>query len=392
MPLTIGNRDARRLFLSGHGLIKPPTGPLDVVGIVQDLGFVQLDTIQVVARAHHHIIWSRNQKYREPMLDRVFAERALFEHFTHDASILPMAMLPMWRRQFGRMKQTLDRSNWYSAMLDANGRAQIKDRIRHEGPLSTQAFDTSSANPKKMWSRPPHKLALDYMWHTGELATCHRVSFRKFYDLAERVFPPELLRTDHPDEMQIDWLCRTALDRLGIATVQELQKFWQAATPAEVRNWARNARSELTPVRVRSASGNWTDALALPDVEMRIEQLPTPCARLRILNPFDPVVRDRTRLKRLFGFDYRVEMFVPAAERRWGYYVYPILERDHFIGRIEIKADRKAGVLNVLNCWAEPKARWSGAKDTKLAAELIRLGRLVGISQIKWQCPIPSTS
>jgi uncharacterized protein YcaQ len=376
--LKIPNRAARRLWLAAQGLAAPPTGPLDVAALITRLGFVQLDTIQVVARAHHHILWSRNQHYREPMLNDVMArDRNVFEHFTHDASVLPMAFLPMWQRQFRRKKAYLEGTKWFSSMLNAQGRAQIKARITNEGPLSTHAFDTKVAEPKQMWARPPHKLALDYMWYAGELATCHREGVTKFYDLAERVFPAGLRAQTHADDAQLDWLCHAAIDRLGFGTAADIQKFWDASDLSEVRNWASTA--PLVEVSLEGADGTWTSALAPLDIEARLATMPEATSRLRILNPFDPAIRDRVRLKRLFGFDYRVEMFVPAAKRIWGYYVFPLLEGDLFVGRIEVKADRAKGALSVLNLWVEPDVQWTTARAGKLEAELARMARFVGV-------------
>jgi uncharacterized protein YcaQ len=376
--LKIPNRAARRLWLAAQGLAAAPTGPLDVAALITRLGFVQLDTIQVVARAHHHILWSRNQHYREPMLNDVMArDRTVFEHFTHDASVLPMAFLPMWQRQFRRKRAYLERTKWFSSMLDAQGRAQIKARITNEGPLSTHAFDTKVAGPKRMWARPPHKLALDYMWYAGELATCHREGVTKFYDLAERVFPAGLRAQTHADDAQLDWLCHAAIDRLGFGTAADIQKFWDASDLSEVRNWASTA--PLVEVSLEGADGTWTPALAPLDIEARLASMPEATSRLRILNPFDPAIRDRVRLKRLFGFDYRVEMFVPAAKRIWGYYVFPLLEGDRFVGRIEVKADRAKGTLSVLNLWVEPDVQWTTARAGKLEAELARMARFVGV-------------
>ena len=386
MVLRIPNRMARHLWLAGQGLGDAPTGPLDLGRIIHDLGFVQLDTIQVVVRAHHHILWSRNQNYREPMLDHHMSkEREVFEHFTHDASVIPMAFLPAWRRQFRRKKNQIDGSNWYKSMLDAKGREGIKDRIRAEGALSTRAFDTKSAGPKEMWARPPHKLALDYMWYAGELATCHRVNFTKFYDLGERVFPPHLWQGAPDDADQLNWLCHAALDRLAMATTGEIKDFWEAASAAEVKGWAagKSAR-DLVAVEVQTANGDWQAAFGAPDIERRLASLAPPTTRLRILNPFDPAVRDRRRLQRLFGFEYRNEMFVPAAKRHWGYYVYPLLEGDRFVGRIELKADRTKGTLTVINLWAEPGVKWTKPRASKLDQELVRLARFATVPQIVW--------
>lgn len=385
MPLQISNREARRLWLHAQGLGAAPTGPLDAAAIVRDLGMIQLDTIRVVARAHHHILWSRNQHYREPKLNRILAkDRAVFEHFTHDAAVLPMEIYPYWRRQFERRAAQISRAGWFKGMLDEAGRTAIKERIADEGPLSTHAFDTKRADKSKMWTRPPHKLALDYMWFVGELSTSHRKNFNKFYDLTERVIPADLLNARVPDQDQVDWMCTSALDRLAFADAGTIMRFWEAADLAEVKTWLAANQDKIVPVEVQTAAGDWLAAVAPPDIEHRLATLPKPTSRLRILNPFDPVIRDRTRLERLFAFDYRIEIFVPAAKRRWGYYVYPLLEGDRFVGRIEVKADRKAGTLTIDNLWPEPGVKWTEPRQAKLDAELDRLRRFVGVDQIVW--------
>ena len=192
----------------------------------------------------------------------------------------------MWRRQFRRKRAELDRSNWYKGLPDAAGRDKIKARIAREGPLCSRDFEGKAVTPGKMWSRPPHKLALDYMWYAGELATCHREGFTKFYDLAERVFPEDLRVQDMPDRDQIDWLCHAALERMGFATPGEIQRFWDAVSRSEVQQWQAD-QTALRPVAVETAKGAWTEALAPAGIEARLEHLARPTARLRILNPFD---------------------------------------------------------------------------------------------------------
>lgn len=369
-----------------------PTGPLDLRETIERLGFVQLDTIRVVSRAHHHILWSRNQNYREPMLDTLMREqRGVFEHFTHDAAVIPMSFYPMWRRQFTRLEAKVRGWEWHRGMLDAQGRNAIKDRIRAEGPLSTESFDTKiPPAKKKMWARPPHKLALDYMWYAGELSTSHRVSFKKFYDLTERVIPADLQAQEQTDAAQLDWLCRAAMERLGFSTEGDIQRFWAAADLHEVRAWMTAQKTGLVPVLIEAADKTWHNALVLPDIEVRLADAPAPGSRLRILNPFDPVIRDRKRLARLFGFQYTVEMFVPAAKRQWGYYVYPLLEGDRFIGRAEIVSDRKTGKLTLQNLWTEPGTNWTGKRAGKLVAELSRFAKLAEAQTVHIACKIPS--
>ncbi len=383
-PIRIKNRTARWLWLSSQGLSETPTGALDVYDIIHKLGMVQLDTIQVVSRAHHHILWSRNQNYRESMLNPLLAnERKIFEHFTHDASVIPMAFLPAWQRQFRRMHVTAKR--WHGDLSGAPYLEEIKQRIRTEGALSTHAFDTKIEGPKKMWARPPHKKALDYMWMTGALATCYRDGFTKFYNLPERVFPDSLREQSMSEEAELDFLLKAAVDRIAVGTQGEIQKFWETSSAKETKSWLDQAK--LIPVEIENADGSVTSSFGCHDIEHRLERLSEPTSRLRILNPFDPLTRDRERLERLFGFEYRIEMFVPATKRKWGYYVYPILENDRFVGRIEVKAERKTKTLSVINFWSEAGVKWTTSRKNKLNAELVRLGRFVDCPTVTWVSP-----
>ncbi len=387
--LRISNRDARRLWLWTNGLSQTPVGPLDVMGIIRQLGFVQIDTVRNVTRAHHHILWSRNQNYREHMLWPLLQkERAIFEHFTHDASLIPMEYLPYWQRQFDRLGQKAANAAWYQSGLGQEEIRNIRKRIEAEGALSTHAFDTKIDGKREMWARPPHKKALDQMWYAGELATCFRENFVKFYNLGERVFPAHL-RFAMADPDQVKWLCEQAVDRLTFGTSGDVKRFWDAVGSAEASAWC-DAHHDLVPVEVEGADGQYTSAWAAPDVEARLARADDPTIRLRILNPFDPSIRDRMRLQRLFGFEYRNEMFVPAAKRRWGYYVYPLLEGSRFVGRVELKADRAAGWMQVTGFWPEPKVRWGLNRLEKLDKELARFARLAGIGDVSWQVHRPA--
>lgn len=384
--LKIKNREARHLWLWTNGLTRTPVGPLDVLQIIRDLGFVQIDTIRNVTRAHHHILWTRNQNYREtilwPLLGR---DRLIFEHFTHDASLIPMAYLPYWQRQFKALGEKAARAPWFQSGLAQDEVKNIRKRIESEGALSTHDFDTKIEGPREMWARPPHKKALDQMWYAGDLATCFRENFVKFYNLGERVFPGQY-RYNVDDDEQINWLCNQSIDRLSVGTTGEIKRFWDAVSTAEARAWC-DAAQDLVPVSVQGADGSFTDAWAAADIEHRLSALPSPTIRLRILNPFDPTIRDRMRLERLFGFEYRNEMFVPASKRKWGYYVYPLLEGDRFVGRIELKADRAQGWMRVTGFWPEAKVRWGAPRKEKLDKELVRFARLAGIEHISWDTP-----
>mgnify|MGYP000550631611 CR=1 FL=1 len=385
MSLEISNKHMRSLWLKSTGLHFSPTHSLNVLQIIKDLGFVQLDTIQNVSRAHHHILWSRNENYREHMLDDLLIKKEnIFEHFTHDASVLPVEFYPMWRRQFNRMKQKLDKSKYYTDMLDEKSRNDIKNRIKNEGALSTQSFDTKVLGEKKMWSRPPHKTALDYMWYCGELSTSHRENFRKFYDLSQNVIPENILNSKIEDEKQVNWLCEEALHRLSIGNEKEIKNFWDAADIKEVKLWAQNNKNNLKKVKWETHEGEWIDGFAPLDIEERLNDLKISTSKIKIINPFDPAIRDRNRLKNIFGFEYKIEIFVPESKRKWGYYVYPLLEGNTFIGRIELKANQKKGQLNVINFWEEPNIKWNENRRKKLESELKKFAKYVNLTEVVW--------
>ena len=378
MVLTLTNQQARHVLIHANGLATSPTGPLDLAALITSLGYVQIDTIRNVTRAHHHILWSRNQNYREPMLWDALKSRQLFEHFTHDASLLPIDLYPYWHWQFDRMKKRFAKSKrWTDKPILC---AEIKDRIENEGALSTRAFETKITGKKEMWDRPPHKRALDYLWYIGELTTSHRENFVKHYDLSKRVIPDINRNQVINKNEQFHTLVIESLKRLTIATTAELQDFWGVASAAQIKDWLAANPDKYVPIKIEAHDGKLIDAVALPGIEARIDNLLAPTKRLRILNPFDPLIRNRKRLERIFGFDYKIEIFVPAAKRRWGYYVYPLLEGDRIIGRINLSCDRKAGTLSISNLWPEDGLKWTAARRDMLSAELKRFAKLAGVT------------
>ena len=382
--MKISNKQIRLLWLSSTGLIPKSKNNLDLLQVIKDLGFVQLDTIQNVTRAHHHILWSRNSNYKEHMLDELLAKKGyVFEHVTHDASIIPIEFYPMWQSQFARQKTKLKNSKYYKEFLHDDVINAIKKKIQDKGALSTQSFDTKIEGEKKMWSTPPHKMVLDYLWHSGELSTAYRQNFRKYYDISENVIPKAVREKIVNHEEQISWLCFQALERMGVASLKEIKNFWDVASVKEVKIWSENNKQALEEVQWQDAQGNWIKAYALSDIENRLKNLKTPNLKIKIINPFDPAIRDRERLEKLFDFDYKIEIFVPKLKRKWGYYVYPLLEGNEFIGRIELKVNRQKSQLDVINFWVEKDIVWDDKRQEKLDVELAQFAQLVGIEKIK---------
>ena len=227
-----------------------------------------------------------------------------------------------------------------------------------------------------MWEWHPSKTALEYLWHSGALSICRRQGFFKAYDLTERVIPESHCAAKPTTEETIDWACNAALDRLGFATSGEIAAFWETVTPAEAKAWCGGAlrRGHLVEIEVENADGSRPRrSFARPDVFDCVADAPKPSGRIRILSPFDPALRDRKRAERLFGFHYRIEVFVPAPKRRYGYYVFPVLEGDRLVGRIDMK--REEGVLRVAAYWPERKAKLIQGRRTRLETALNRIAR-----------------
>lgn len=386
----LSNRAARRLFLHKHALAEPPAGPGrgdDLLGLIRELGFVQLDSINTVARAHDLILFARRPAYRPKALKRLAErDRALFEHWTHDAAVIPTEFFPHWQLRFARDAERLrDRfARWqgpeYLDQFDA-----VLQRIRDHGPVSSAEVGAEEARSSGgWWDWHPSKTALEYLWRSGALSVTRRDAFRKVYDLTERVIP-ESHRAAAPDpEDTVDWACNAALDRLGFATSGEIAAFWDKLRPAEAKAWcdAALARGEIIEIEVEQADGAPRRCYARPDVETQAAVAPVPTGRLRVLSPFDPALRDRKRAERLFGFHYRIEIFVPEPKRRYGYYVFPLLEGDRLVGRVDMKADREADVLRVTALWPERGVGWGKARQARLESELARLTHLAGVSRV----------
>jgi uncharacterized protein len=390
----LDNRTARRLFLDRHALLEQPAGPSkggDLGALIHRLGFVQLDSINTVARAHDMILFSRRPSYRSKNLKNLYEkDRGLFEHWTHDAAVIPMDFYPHWKLRFRRDAIRL-KSQWKNWRRDGFEKQfeTVLQQIRDHGAVSSS--DVGKGEKKGSggwWDWHPSKTALEYLWRSGALTVTGRDGFQKRYDLTERVID-HAMRSDNSaptDAETIDWCCNAALDRLGFATSGELAAFWATVSTAEAKSWcARNlATGEVIHVEVTNCDGTKRACVCRPSVLEHAPDIGAPPGRIRVLSPFDPALRDRARAERLFGFHYRIEVFVPAAKRKYGYYVFPLIEGDRLIGRIDMKAHRDVGILKVTAVWPEPKIHWSTARFSRLEAELSRVCRFCGLDTVEF--------
>ncbi|MCF1447796.1 winged helix-turn-helix domain-containing protein [Agrobacterium vitis] len=390
MAIGIDNRTARRIFLERQGLSRPPGRALNrqgLLALITDLGFVQVDSIGTVERAHHQILFSRHQTYRREDLTALLEQdRLLFEHWTHDASILPSAFFPYWKHRFRREEsRILERwRSWREPGFEA-AFEETHRRITEGGPALSRDMKEGDHKSGGWWNWHPSKTALEFLWRTGKLSISGRDNFQKIYDLTERCILPDHLQAEVTHEAFIDWACREALIRLGFATSGEIAAFWNLVSPQEAKLWLETHRAELEEIEIAPADGRKPrSSFALADRLETLTTPPEPPARIRVLSPFDPLIRDRARTERLFGFFYRIEVFVPEPKRQYGYYVFPLLESDRLIGRIDMKANRKAGTLDVKRLWLEPGIRPSTGRLEKLDQELARLARFTGVETVSY--------
>jgi len=388
-PLVISNRDARQLFLERQGLSAPPRVKLTDAGLlalIEGLGFVQVDSIKTVARAHDMILFARNQTYKPQQLVRLLEdERSLFEHWTHDAAVIPTAFYPYWRHRFAR-EEALLLERWRKWRRPGFEEifAAVLDRVAGDGStLSRDLGEKIKKSAGGWWDWHPEKTALEFHWRTGALSICRRQGFQKVYDLTANVVPEAALGETVSHIEYVDWACRSALERLGTATSGEIAAFWDHVTPKEAAAWCAAERDagRAVEVLIETVDGSKPrKALAPASLADTLAALPEPPGRVRFLSPFDPLIRDRKRCLRLFGFDYRIEVFVPAAKRRYGYYVFPILEGARLIGRIDMKRDGEA--LSVINLWPEPGVRMGAGRLEAIDAELERHRRFIGAERV----------
>lgn len=388
----LNNRAARRVFLDRHLLGGPPSGPVTsraLAGLIADLGFVQLDSVRTVERAHDMILFARRQAYRPRHLPPLLHKhRSVFEHWTHDAAIIPMAFYPYWHERFRRDAEMLQKrwSAWRGTEFQDN-LGKVLDYVRSNGCCGSG--DLAEKRDRKgdgWWDWQPSKTALEYLWRSGTLSIRRRDGFRKIYDLTDRVIPEDA-RQNRPDASQmVDWCNNAALDRLGFATSGQLAAFWDSVTVTEAKNWCQTALAggDVIEIDVEGADGIWRRHLARPDLPEAAHDAPEPPNRIRVLSPFDPALRDRIRAERLFGFCYRIEIYTPAEKRIYGYYVFPLLEKDRLIGRIDMKANRDTDELYVTALWPEAKVRWSTARQARLDAELVRVARFASVSKVTY--------
>jgi uncharacterized protein YcaQ len=381
--LTLGQ--ARRVALAAQGFNDPvPSGGVDVRHLRRVIGrtwLLQIDSVNVFARAHLMPAFSRLGPWPVALLDDLaFGRRELFEYWGHEASYLPMALHPLLRWRMARAEALEE--GWGGPLRVFRERpefvADLIRRVEDQGPTGAGALRDAPRGQGGWWAWDDIKRGLEYLFWSGRVTTSRRTSgFERLYDLTERVIPGAVLALPTPsrEDAQRE-LVLIAARAHGVATERDLRDYFRLR-PAEGREAVAALVEDgaLLPVRVEG----WRDvAYVVPGVAR-----PRWVKRSALLSPFDPLVWERSRTTRLWDVDYRIEIYVPAAKRVFGYYCLLFLHDEAIQARVDLKADRKAGVLRVMSAWREgPGDAARGATVEALAADLRRAAQWQGLGDV----------
>ncbi len=379
--------EARRIAVRAQGLHRPrPAGPTAVRHLrraIDSVGIVQLDAISVVARTQFLVLFSRVGPYSQSWLHHLAGPGGeLFECAGYRAALMPLRFQPLFRWQaisVASYNSDVRRAAYWHAYHQAN--ADYIDTVRHEiaqrGPLTASRLTDPRRRRGEWWERRSDgRRALEFLFNLGELGAWRTPSFERVYDLVERVIPAPVLSLPTPGAEDAQRaLVQAAAQALGIGTAADLAAY-HLLEPAvgRIRVAELVEAGRLTPVQVEGwRQPAYLDAKARPAKPTR--------THATLLSPFDSLIWDRRRTGRLFGFEYRIEVYVPEPQRRFGYYVLPLLVGDRLVARFDLKADRKASALRVAGAYAEPEIDLAHVAELA-ATELETMGAWLGLESV----------
>ena len=340
----------RRLALATQGLLQAQpygTGLAGARKAIKHIGYVQIDSISVVERAHHHVFHSRVPKFKPAMTNQMLLAGDIFEYWSHAAAFLPIAVYRFSLSYKHAIKS--GQTHWYKNP-DKKLMGELLARIREDGPIRSRDVETNSTKRAGWWDWKPAKKALEQLYMEGELMVSDRKGFQKTYDLTERVLPAHVNSQMPSKEELAAHILEQQLRCHGFASLKGLTYLRRNTELRKAVKTLVNERlGQRTLEQIQVSSGEVfileTDALERPLPQLR--------NRILILSPFDNSVIQRDRLKALFQYDYQLECYVPAAKRQYGYFSLPLLFRDKFIGRMDCKAHRKINLLEIKSLYLE---------------------------------------
>jgi uncharacterized protein YcaQ len=350
----LSKEEAIKIILHSQGLSsreKFGSGKEATLNCIRHLGYVQLDTLAVVARAHHHIIQTRTGSHEEKFLNELIREKKIFEYWSHAAAFLPMED---FRFSLVRKNDFVKgKAHWFAK--DKKMHKYVRDKIKAEGPLQSRDFETDK-NHGSWFDWKPAKIALEQLFQNGTLMVTERKGFQKVYDLTERVLPAGINSSLPKKDEFAEYLIRSTLRANGIASLKDfthLRKGMKSAVEKVIKKLLLDG--EIIPVSIIGIDENFyqfTNCKEIQDSKFRIQN---PAAE--ILSPFDNLIIRRERLKKLFDYDFMLECYLPEQKRKFGYFCLPVLHENKFIGKFDPKADRAAGIFYVKSFYLENKPK-----------------------------------
>lgn len=359
----------RRAALHHQGLTKAApfgAGKLATLKALERLAYVQIDTLAVVERAHHHTLWSRIPSYKPAHLESLLAQRKLFEYWSHAAALLPMRD---YRFALPRMNAVKRGESRWLAGVTAKDEREVLARITSDGPLRVRDFESPKKSQGSWWNWKPAKKTLEKLFFQGELMVTSRDGMQKVYDLRERVLPADV-DTREPDLREFaEHLIDSSLIAHGFTTQKQVTHLRQGAQLRRTVNAVLNERIAAGTLTQLSVPG-LTSVFCPPDLFER--KRVSSDSKVRLLSPFDNAVIHRERIEKIFAFNYSIECYTPKPKRQFGYFCLPILYKDALVGRADCKADRKSKRLDVLLLHIEKSIADREEFDAALALALHR--------------------
>lgn len=339
--LNLSKAQARKLAILAQGLHRPSmfgTGEQGSLNALKHLGYVQIDTISVVERAHHHTFWNRNKSFKQEHIDHLQRRGDLFEYWSHAAAYLPMRD---FRFSLLRKKAYADGDRHWHAK-DPKVAKRVLQRIQQEGPLQARDFDEKRIHQHAWGGMKPAKIALERLFMEGELMIVERQGFQKVFDLTERALPSGVDTSEPTEQEFCAHLINSYLRANAFGSVAEFAYLRKGIKPV-IKQVCQQMLEAGELIQVNLEQQRY---YALPDL---LAELATPLSRTKvaILSPFDNLVIQRKRVQQLFDFDYQIECYVPAAKRQYGYFCLPLLWGQQLVGRLDAKIDRKTGQLSL---------------------------------------------
>ena len=384
VPGSLSASEARRIALAAQGLAGPrpggAAGRAQLLRLLDRLGVVQIDSVNVISRTHYMPFFSRLGAYPRDLLDQTLWGRPkrVAEYWAHEAALIPIDRHPLfrWRMEDARRGAGV----WKGVAGFLRERRDLVDRaleeVRDRGPISAGELELGEKRQGGWWGWSDAKRALECLFWAGELTTAtRRGTFERVYGLPEKVLPRAVFQAPTPPREEAQrQLIRFAARAMGVATEADLRDYFRMPVEGFKTRVAELVEAgELTPVTVKG----WRNAALLDPAARR----PRKATGQALLSPFDNLIWFRDRTERLFGLRYRIGIYTPAHKREHGYYVLPFLEGDAITARVDLKADRKAGVLLVQAAHGEPAA--TAETPGRLARELRLMAGWLGLSGIR---------